>query len=142
LPTPVIVSLADRWVGELPAMPVISGGASPIIIRSAGGPAPPLPPPALKLKDDADAMLYLGSRDSLTEVRMPRAQLVGTSYGKEVERRLRLEGFPSDFISELESGNDEAPQFPRPQPGGANAPLLPPPPQNVGAPLPPRPASQ
>jgi hypothetical protein len=138
-PAPAIVSLHVGWVGDLPAMPVISGGS--IAIRPiATGPGPSAPassPPPLKLKDVADAMLYLGPRDSLIQVSVTRAELDGTSYGKEVERRLTIEGFPVTVISE----NKEAPQFPRPQPS-AGLPPLPPPPKNMGAPLPPRPPSQ
>ena len=147
-PAPVIVSLADNWVGELPALPVLLGGGSgpQIITKSASGtdPATPSPPPVpVKLKDAADAMLYLGPRDSLTLINMPRAELVGTLYGKEIERRLTIEGFPVNFTSGSASGNGEAPQFSRPQPAGGGPPILPPPPsKNMGAPLPPRPPSQ
>ena len=147
-PVTVIVSLADNWVGELPALPVLLGGAEGphMIIKPSTGanaPPPPTPPPA-KLKEATDALLYLGPRDSLTAVSIPPAELVGTPYGKEIERRLMIEGFPISFISGQESGNSEAPQFsrPQPQPAGENAPALPPPPKNVGAPLPPRPPSQ
>ena len=144
---PTIVSLAGNWVGELPAMPVVSGGEGGphrMIFRrgqhSAG--APPAPPrPPVKLKDAADALLYLGPRDSLTQISMPRSELEGTSYGKEIQRRLKIEGFASD----LNFGDEktESPQFPRPQPeSDAGPPRLPPPPKNMDAPLPPRPPSQ
>ena len=143
----MIVSLADNWVGELPALPVILGGAEGPhrLMRSASGAnAPPPPPPPVKLKDSADALLYLGPRDSLVGIGMSRAELSGTPYGKEIERRLTIEGFPANFISGLEAGNGEAPQFSRPQPLRASdpAPALPPPPKNVDAPLPPRPPSE
>jgi len=95
------------------------------------------------LKDAADALLYLGSRDSLTGVSLTRADLDGTPYGKEVQRRLKIEGFPSDFGAGAERA--EAPQFPRPQTSNGSAPPpppLPPPPKNMDAPLPPRPPSQ
>jgi hypothetical protein len=144
-PAPVIVSLADNWVGDLPAVPVVTGGTvdvSRITIRSLSGSNPPAPLPPVKLKDAADALLYLGPRDSLTTVGMPRAELVGTPYGKEIERRLTIEGFPNSFISRLETGTAEGPQFSRPQSGAGGPPPLPPPPPNMGAPLPPRPASQ
>lgn len=134
-PVPAIISLDNGWVGELPAMPVISGGGALF------GPAAPNLPPA-KLKDVADALFYLGPRDSLTAVNMPRAEFADTPYGKEIERRLTIEGFPSSFISQLESRSDEAPQFSRPQPSAGGPPPLPPPPKNMGAPLPPRPPSQ
>jgi len=143
-PVPVIVSLADNWVGELATIPVINGGVdiSRMMIRSASDTIAPAAPPLLKLKDSADALLYLGPRDSLSTVNMPRTELAGTPYGKEMDRRLTIEGFPSNFISNLESRKDEAPQFSPPQPGGGSAPLLPSPPKNMGDPLPPRPATQ
>jgi hypothetical protein len=148
-PAPVIVSLADNWVGELPILPVVSGGVafSGLTIKPAQGAtatSPPIPPPPVKLKDAADALLYLGPRDSLTALSMSRAELVGTPYGKEIERRLTIEGFPSSFVSQqLGSEKDEGPQFYRPQSAGDSAPQrLPRPPKNAGAPLPPRPPSQ
>ena len=147
-PVPAIVPLADNWVGELPAMPVVSGGqGGPVtIIRRKGSKrSPETPPVPLKLKDAADALLYLGARDTLTEVSMTRADLDGTPYGKEVQRRLKIEGFPSDFGTGDERA--EALQFPQPQTSNDSAPPpppppLPPPPKNVGARLPPRPPSQ
>ena len=148
-PTPVIVPLADSWVGELPALAVVTGGAG--IGRSRLGPSsgaagPPPQSSPVKLKDLADALLYLGPRDSLTAVSVPRSELVRTPYGKEMERRLTIEGFPSSFISQIlgseVSGRNEGPQFPRPQQVSGGPPALPPPPQNAGAPLPPRPPSQ
>lgn len=138
---PAVAPLDDGWVGELPAMPVLSGGS--ILLRPAtpnsGPAASPSSPPSPKLKDVADALLYLGPRDSLIAVRMPRAELDGTPYGKEIERRLMIEGIPMNFLFD----KDEVPQFSRPEPSGGNAPPpLPPPPKNMGAPLPPRPPSQ
>ena len=131
---PVIVSLADNWVGEFPAMAVVTGGEGRpkhAIIIGTG-------PPPVKLKDAADALLYLGPRESLTQVSMTRAELDGTPYGKEIQRRLAIEGFPSGWGTVAEKA--EAPQFPRPD----NAPSSPPPPlpKNTGAALPPRPPSQ
>lgn len=152
-PTPVIVSLASNWVGELPALPVLSGGGAglPRIIRSvpssATAAAPPPPPAPVKLKDVADALLYVGPRDSLTSIHMTQAELDGTPYGKEIERRLAIIGFPAGFASPSRSANSETPQFSRPQTSDgaappASPPPLPPPPKNMGAPLPPRPPSQ
>ena len=136
---PAIASLDEGCVGELAAMPVLSGGS---ILRIPVAPNSAAPASATsepwRLKDVADALLYLGPRDSLTQVIMPRAELLGTPYGKEMERRLTIEGFPPSFISQMESRDAEAPQFSRPQP----APPPPPPPKNRGAPLPPRPPSQ
>ncbi len=128
-PIPAIVALAGNWVGDLPAMPVVTGGMAP---------ATPL-----KLSAAADALLYVGPRDSLTEVRMPRAELDGTPYGNEIVRRLTIQmGHPVNLLF----GQTEVPQFPRPQPqpqtnGGAR-PALPPMPKSIHNPLPPRPPSQ
>jgi hypothetical protein len=146
---PAIVSLANNWVGELPAMPVVSGGGiGPQMIMRHGPPSaeatPATPPAPLKLKDAADALLYLGPRDSLTQVSMSGSELEGTPYGKEIERRLSIEGFPGNIITQ----KSEAPQFSPPPPAVDGSPPhltpphLPPPPKNMGAPLPPRPPSQ
>jgi hypothetical protein len=75
---PVIVPLNGSWVGDLPAIPVVTEGHGP-----------PLQAPTLK--DAADALLYLGPRDSLVVVQMTPAELQGTPYGKELERRQRLQ---------------------------------------------------
>jgi hypothetical protein len=77
-PSPVIVSLANNWVGGLPAVPVVTGGHGP-------------PLPGLKLRDAADALLYLGPRDSLSSVEMSPAELAGTPYAKEIARREKLQ---------------------------------------------------
>jgi hypothetical protein len=139
---PAIVALGDTWVGGLPAMPVISGGTMPLNLRPgppAAGAAAATPPPPLKLQDVADALLYLGPRDSLTAARMPRVELDGTTYGKEMARRLEIEGIPMNFLFDA----DEVPQFSRPGPASGNgAHPLPAPPKNMNAPLPPRPPSQ
>jgi hypothetical protein len=143
-PVPAIVALGEGWVGELPAMPVLSGGTipfMPLAPKSASG-APAGAPPSLKLKDVADALFYMGPRDSLVQVLMPLAELDGTPYGKEMERRLTIEGFPSGSISHLASVSGETPQFSRPQPASGGPPPLPPPPKEIGSPLPPRPSSQ
>jgi hypothetical protein len=113
-PTPVIVSLAGNWVGELPTLPVIDGGVVNSPISPDGTVAPPPPSPAPKLKDAADALLYLGPRDSLTDVSMPRAELFDTPYGQEVQRRLAVLGFSADFVLRLTSVTGESAQFPRP----------------------------
>ncbi len=128
-PIPAIVALAGNWVGDLPAMPVVTGGMAP---------ASPL-----KLSAAADALLYVGSRDSLTEVRMARADLDGTPYGNEIARRLTIQmGHPVNLVF----GQTEVPQFPRPlpqsQPNGGARPALPPMPKSIHDPLPPRPPSQ
>jgi uncharacterized iron-regulated protein len=146
-PARVIVPFSNNWVGELPAFAVVSGGEEQphgmIFRRGSKSPVPdPLRAP-VKLKTAADALLYLGPRDSLIGVSMTRAELDGTPYGKEVQRRLKIEGFPDSFGAGAEKA--EEPQFPHPQTTDGTPPLpppLPPPPKNVGAPLPPRPPSQ
>lgn len=124
---PVIVPLSGNWMGDLPAMPVINGGE--------------IAPNSLKMKDVADAMLYLGRRDSLTAVNVPRSELVGTGYGKEVARRFMIQtGQTLEFTRE-----SEVPQFPRPlhQVVSNGVHLLPPhPPKSAFDPLPPRPPAQ
>jgi hypothetical protein len=72
------VSLTDGWVGKLPAIPVVTEGHGPTV-------------PSLKLKDAADALLYLGPLASLETVQMSPSELAGTPYGKEIERRERLQ---------------------------------------------------
>src|SRR5205814_641412 len=108
-------------------MPVLTGGS--------------VAPNSLKMADVADAMLYVGPRDSLTAVNVPRSELVGTAYGKEVERRLMIQtGQTSQFTQE-----SEEPQFHRPvqQITSNGIHTLPPhPPKSVSDPLPPRPPSQ
>src|SRR5215467_2886888 len=76
-PVPSIVTLHGNWVGELLALPVITGG-------TAGTESP------LKLKDAADALLYLGPRDTLVSVETAREEVDGTAYGKELLRRMRI----------------------------------------------------
>jgi hypothetical protein len=119
---PALMLLKGTWVGDLPAMPVLSGGTAS---------ADPNP---LKLRDAADALLYLGPRDTLTAVNMPRTDLEGTPYGREIARRLEILFGQSPSIL---SAATETPQFP---PGsGGPPPPLPPPPKSIHDPLPPRP---
>jgi hypothetical protein len=126
-PVPAIVPLSGNWVGNLPAMPVLTGGS--VAANS------------LKIADLADAMLYLGQRDSLTAVNVPRSELVGTTYGKEIERRLMIQtGQAMDFAQESEN-----PQFQRVLQQATNSgvhPLPPNAPRSIKDPLPPRPPSQ
>jgi hypothetical protein len=119
---PALMLLKGSWVGDLPAMPVLSGGTV------SAGPNP------LKLQDIADALLYLGPRDTLTAVNMTRPDLEGTPYGREIARRLEILLGQSPHIL---SATAETPQFP-PASGGP-PPSLPPPPKSIHDPLPPRP---
>lgn len=126
-PAPSIVLLNGNWVGELPTLPVVSGGTEKTDSD-------------VKLKDAADALLYLGPRDSLVEVSAPRDEVDGTSYGKELLRHMKLLGFDS-FLPEAHSDKQESPQFSRPEP--VNLPVrFPAPPRTIEVPLPPRPPSQ
>jgi hypothetical protein len=118
---PSIAPLGGNWIGQLPALPVITGGTTP-----------PTPNEA-RLKDVADAMLYLGPRDSLTQLHTTRADLQGTAYGKEIDRRLEIMfGTRVDVVS----GEKESPQFSR---HSGPPPPLPPPPKSIHDPLPPKP---
>jgi hypothetical protein len=121
--TPALMPLDGTWVGDLPAMPILTGGTAP------AGPNP------LKLRDAADALLYLGPRDTLTALHMPRADLDGTPYGREIARRFEILFGQSPNIFPAAT---ETPQF---QPASSESrPLpLPPPPKSSHDPLPPRP---
>jgi len=128
-PLPAIAALSGNWVGDLPAMPVVSGGLAA--------------PNSLKMADAADAMLYLGPRDALMAVNVPRIELVDTAYGKEIARRLMIQtGREMLFTQE-----PETPQFQKPAQQtigqGVGARHAPPnPPKSINDPLPPRPPSQ
>jgi hypothetical protein len=123
-PKPAIVSLANNWAGDLPAMPVLFGGTEP--------------PTPLKLSQVADALLYVGPRDSLRHVFMPRAELDGTPYGKEIARRTKIE-FGEPLKPEDQS---ERPEFERPQPQEDSDGAPPPMPKSINDPLPPRPPAR
>lgn len=127
--TPAIVALAGNWVGDLPAVPVMTGG-----LGTAS---------TLKMTTTADAMLYVGSRDSLTVINLPASELVNSDYGKEINRRLLIQmGHTMTFALPAET-----PQFQRPAPQHAatgNVQHLPQmqAPKSIHDPLPPRPLSQ
>ncbi|HKW18611.1 MAG TPA: hypothetical protein VJO35_13985 [Terriglobales bacterium] len=127
-PSPSIALLNGNWVGELLAIPVISGGTEGI-------------DSSLKLKNAADALLYLGPRDSLIEVSAPREEVAGTPYGKELLRRMAIFGFQPN-IPEMLNHKMESPQFTRPELGNSSPARSPDPPKNMNTPLPPRPPSQ
>jgi len=124
-PAPSIALLNGNGVGELSAIPVSTGGTGEI-------------QPPVKLKDAADALLYLGPRDSLISVEAVREEVDGTAYGRELLRRMTLLGFDLPYVPETK----ESPQFERPEPGDGPPPTFPAPPKNMNAPLPPRPPSQ
>jgi hypothetical protein len=135
----MVIAPATGWLGELPARPLLSGGIEDLVFNMTDESDAPISAPPFtvpKLRDGADALLYLGPRDRLTSLSMTRAQLEGTPYGKEIERRLKIEGMPMDAISDRE----EEPQFPRPDADNAAVPLPPPPPPAAKA-APPAPGS-
>jgi hypothetical protein len=124
---PAIVALSENWVGELPADPVLTGGN--------------VAPNSQKMEDVADAMLYVGSRDTLTQVLVPRSELVDTTYGKEIERRLQIQTGRTMIFAEASEG----PQYQKPpqQTVSNGIRRLPPvSPKSINDPLPPRPPSQ
>jgi hypothetical protein len=127
--TPAIVALAGNWVGDLPAIPVLTGGMGPAS--------------SLKMALAADAMLYVGPRDSLTAVNAPARELEDSDYGKEINRRLMIQmGRTMTFTLPTET-----PQFQRPAPQQAVAGSVQRFPQaqapkSMHDPLPPRPPSQ
>jgi hypothetical protein len=96
---PTIVSTSG-WIGKLPARSLIEGG---------------YPQSKPDLKHGADALLYLGPRDILTEVSMTRAQLEGTPYGNEIIRRLKALMIlqpDAHFADAIFPEKEENPQFP------------------------------
>src|SRR5258708_18616025 len=107
-----------------------SAGALPVL---SGGTIPSPPGENLKLEGAGEVFLYLGTRDSLTRIHTTRAELQGTAYGKELERRLEIMfGRPVDFVS----AEKETPEFSR---NSDPPPPLPPPPKSIHDPLPPKP---
>lgn len=124
---PAIVPLSGNWVGELPGNPVLTGGE--------------VAPSSQRMEDVADAMLYVGSRNTLTQVFVPRSELVNTAYGKEIERRLQIQiGRTMDFTQTSEGAQYQKP----PQHIVSNGihRLPPNPPKSINNPLPLRPPSQ
>jgi hypothetical protein len=127
--TPAIVALAGNWVGDLPAIPVLTGGLGPAS--------------SLKMALASDAMLYVGPRDSLTTVNVPARELEDSGYGKEINRRLMIQmGHTMTFTLPAET-----PQFQRPAPQQAASGSVQRMPQgqapkSMHDPLPPRPPSQ
>jgi hypothetical protein len=122
-PVPSIALVRGNWVGDLLVLPVVTG-------RTATN------YPPFKLKDAADALLYLGPRDGLIGVHAPRAEVDGTPYGKELMRRMSLLHF-TPYIPEAHSDQTELPLFSRPIPVTGN-PSFPIPP-GMDAPMPLRP---
>ena len=123
-PKPAIVSVANNWVGDLPATAVLFGGTES--------------PTPLKLSQVADALLYVGPLESLRHTFMPRSELEGTDYGEEIARRQRIE-FGEALKPEEQS---ERPEFEKPQPQKDRNSTPPPTPKSINDPLPPRPPAR
>jgi hypothetical protein len=86
-PVPSLIPLGGNWLGELDGGVIFRGkirrvGSDPAKIED--------PFPGWKLKDIADAYLYLGPEASLHQVEFPSES--GTDYAREIERRNRLSG--------------------------------------------------
>jgi len=72
-PLPAIVELRDNWVGRIPVYGEGFPGQSPT------------------LGDTADALLCVAhAREDLTVLAVPRAELEGTAYVKELDRRMMI----------------------------------------------------
>jgi len=158
-----VIAPAIGWLAELPVNPLTNGGIDSLIINMKDESGKKIKKPSfteLKLKDAADALLYLGPRDSLTVVEMTRTELEGTPYDKEIQRRLQIEKVMGLSPADLYAEKAESQQFPRPQPeenaalptlstavpspspaGAAPSPAPPRKPKQP-PPLPPRPPSQ
>lgn len=102
LPAPSLVELKGSWLGNLP------------IQNSRGAPS--------TWEQTADAFLYLGPRDTITVTVDRRSELDGTTYGKELERRLAIEfDNPPDFLSAADE-RTEHPAFSA-SPANGNGPM-------------------
>jgi len=72
-PLPAIVDLRGNWIGDIPVFGAGFPGKSPT------------------LGDAADALLCVAhSRQDLTVLSVPRAELEGTAYAKELDRRMMI----------------------------------------------------
>lgn len=72
-PLPAIVDLRGNWVGDMPVFGDGYPGRSPT------------------LGEAADALLYIArSRQELTVLSVPRSELEGTAYARELDRRLMI----------------------------------------------------
>jgi hypothetical protein len=124
-PLPAIADLRGNWVGDLPAEPVLTGGTG--FDKLAG----------MKLRDEADALLYVAPRDALTMLLMPWSELQGTAYADELDRRTMIQ-----IGRAMTNFRSEVPLF-RPARGNAGSLPRPPPPiKTINDRLPPRPPSR
>lgn len=90
---PALLDMKASWIGSLPAPG--RGGSTSTWDRTA------------------DAYLYLGPRDRITVVKNRRSELDGTTYGKELQRRLAIVfDKPPDFLPQSDRDIDQ-PAFSR-----------------------------
>src|ERR1051326_7334577 len=84
-PAPSVTELRGNWAGDLP-----------VLDDAAAGPP--------RISDVEDAVLYLaGAREDLTVLSMPRPELDGTEYGRELNRRMIiLRGRPLELPEKVE----------------------------------------
>ena len=109
IPAPALIEMKGSWISKLQ-------------FQGRGGP--------VTWDQTADAYLYLGPRDELTLIKNPRSDLDGTPYGKEVERRLKIQftqppqllpspGTPAvqpAFSRNVPSSSAPLPVIPKPRP--------------------------
>jgi hypothetical protein len=105
VPAPSLIEMKGSWIGSL---------QSP----GRGG-------MTTSWDQTADAYLYLGPRDKITVVKNSRAELDGTAYGKELERRLTIifDKAP-DFLPKPDAASEQ-PAFTRTSAPGPPLPMLP-----------------
>ncbi|HET8548601.1 MAG TPA: hypothetical protein VFL57_11380 [Bryobacteraceae bacterium] len=98
---PWLAPVRGTWLAGLPAQPILMGGTSgdPFARGTLG--------------TSADAFLFLGPNEELTQVRARRSEVIGSDYARETERRLTIifGRASAEFLPADDSG--EIPQFPR-----------------------------
>jgi hypothetical protein len=91
-PLPAIVDLRGNWVGDMPVFGAGFPGKSPI------------------LGEAADALLFIAhSRQELTELSVPRSELEGTAWARELDRRLMIINGKHLVLPEKAEGQLEVP---------------------------------
>ena len=104
---PSLIDMKTSWVGNIP-------------LRNPRGGAP-----EGTWGQTADAYLYLGPRDTITVTEYRRAELEGTPYGKELQRRLAiLFDKPPDILPKPDAPRDR-PAFSSAPPPTPSFPALP-----------------
>lgn len=97
-PWPAVYPVKGTWIGALQAVGPLTGGVGRPIVEGT-------------LEQACDAYLFVGPRDSLTQFRVKRSDVLGTAYAKEMERRLTIifGRVPPDFLPK--DDRDEWPQY-------------------------------